>query len=186
MKIQFITFVFILAPLILIGQRGVVSIGPEAVIPNDKFGLIANNGLGGSFRYEYSLNNHFTLTGTFDYLSFGEKNYSSPGSPTLSFKMSMFPIQAGAKFYFFSNSQIHKGFYASGEIGVNTLYFKATFNGLSDPSTDTNLNYAPGLGYKLGRFEINYRKQIVTNSQLNINYSSIRILYSFQRKLSIR
>ena len=94
----------------------------------------------------------------------------------------MLPVQAGAKFYFFSRKRTHEGLYAAGEMGVNTLFFKATLNGSSDPSTDTNFNYAPGLGYKRGRFEITYRKQIVTNSQFNISYSSFRILYSFQRQ----
>lgn len=182
MKISFLTLLFFNLALILIGQKSMFSVGLEAAIPNDNFGLIANNGLGGSFRYEYALDNHFTLTGTLNYCSFGEKKISLPGGPALRFKTSMLPVQIGTKFYFFGNSQIHKGLYATGEIGVNTLFFKATVNGSSDPSTDTNFIYAPGLGYKLGRLEISYRQQIATNSQYSINYSSIRILYTFQRK----
>jgi hypothetical protein len=92
----------------------------------------------------------------------------------------MIIVQAGMKYYFLSNSYVQRGLYVSGEFGNNITFLKSTFNGVSQSSNENNFTYAAGVGYCLRKWELNYRYQVVANSKQPVNYSGIRLIYSFQ------
>src|SRR5436190_330391 len=99
-------------------DNGRFSIGAELGLPMGTFGDGSNIGFGGSLRYEMPMGDNLALMGTVGYLMFGGKDVTTgvPGflEYTTSSKMSLIPIQVGAKYYF---TEQQDGFYALAQIG---------------------------------------------------------------------
>jgi len=183
--LRYTLFVLFAIPISAIGQRSSFSIGGEMAVPSNEFNLIAKTGYGGAVRYEYAISKHFSLTGSFDYISLGHKDFpiaSTIGALSVNLKINMMPIQVGGKFYLFGRNYVQRGVYVSGELGLNVTLSRATINGVSQSSNDNNFNYAAGLGYRFKNFEFSYRNQILkfSSNQASVqqaSYSSFRLLF---------
>jgi hypothetical protein len=103
----------------LLAQKSSFQIGGDMGIPNGNLKNGANIGFGGMVRFEVPINGHFAFISTLDYISFAKKEYSSStsaGTMSLSFKISMLPIQVGGKFYLFSVDKFKKGCMSPGNL----------------------------------------------------------------------
>jgi len=185
MLIRKIVLLLYFCPAILFAQKSAMQIGTEIGIPNGNLKNGANTGFGGMLRLEVPINKHLSFISTLDYISFAKKEYSSStptGTRSLSFKISMLPVQIGGKFYLFSINKIQKGLYVSGELGVQVLTGTVQVNGINEsPPNETDFSYAPGIGYRSTHWDLSYRQQFATSNGYSGNYSGFRLAYIFQK-----
>lgn len=134
----------------------------------------AKTGWGGTFRYERALMPRLNATATMSLVLFGRRSISSP-SVTLTTKYTMVPIQVGLK-YFLVQPNPTKGLFVNGELGVHRINTKGTFNGADVPiDADTNFSYSLGIGYRIRRVELSYKRQFVSGHDITLNYSDFRL-----------
>jgi hypothetical protein len=74
-----------------------------------------------------------------------------------------------------------KGFYASGQLGIVFLSYSNSFLGQSVSASETDLGFAPGIGYHLDKIDLGLRYQIVSAGS-SINFLGIRAAYIFSSK----
>lgn len=129
------------------------SAGLELGLPMGTFGDTNGLGFGVSGRYEAAINDNLSWNATLGYISYTGKDYSIPGFgviPGVSF--AMIPITGGIKYYF---TEIDNGFYGSADLGI----WLASGSG----SSGSEFGISPGLGYRVGSFDIGARYNIVGN-----------------------
>lgn len=183
MKTLFITILFLAFSGSLIAQKNYsLSFGADIAIPAEYFRPIAGNGFGPSLRFEYPISEHFGGIATIGYTFFEKKTVSSPANGTkITNKFSTLPFQLGMKYYPMSHSQKPSGVYVSGEVGIIHMTVEATLNNSRvDVDPETDFSFAPGLGYKVSKFDLSYRQQYVVADKHNHNfYGNFRIAYLF-------
>jgi hypothetical protein len=146
-------------------QDGRFSAGLELGIPTGDLDEAVGVGLGITGRYEAAINEHLDWMVTTGFISFGEKDNSGV-------KLSIIPIQGGLKYYL-DNS--FNGFYFGAELGLNIV--KVKFDGGGSDS-ETDLGFAPQIGYHLANVDLSMRYQIVDEA----DFFGIRAAYVFNRK----
>jgi hypothetical protein len=151
-------------------QDGRFSAGLEIGLPTGDFGDAVGVGIGITGRYESAINNNLTWMATLGFVSFTEKDDSG-------LKASIIPIQGGLKYYF-NNS--FDGFYAGAELGLNIVKVKYDGGPFNDggSDSDTELGFAPQIGYHLANVDVSLRYQIVDD----LDYFGIRAAYVFNKK----
>lgn len=179
---------FLLAPVLALGQKSNFSFGMEVAIPNGALSTSAKTGLGASFGFEYPFGNHLAGLATIGYSSFGERRYPTNTSPVLIqiIQVNMVPIQVGIKYYLSNTEAAHYGIFAFGELGAVVLTRKVMLNGVSDSPSETDVSFSLGAGYRLNGFELSYRQQFVTAFGEGFNYSGFRIAFLLDRFYSRR
>ncbi len=165
MKKSIITLVFAFFAICSVFAQGRFSVGPELALPMGNFGDAFGLGIGGSARYEGTINDNLNWMATAGYISYAEKNSSGVTA-------SMIPIQGGIKYYF---TESFNGFYASGDLGFSIVGAKASFLGQSLSTSETKFSLAPGIGYHLGSIDISARYQIISDA----SYLGFRVAYVF-------
>ncbi len=151
------------------------SLAGELIVPTGQFSDSWNLGAGATARFEKTIGKKMAWTAT------GGVSYN-PGKSLYGIKIpgvTFIPFQVGAKYYI---EEQMKGFYFSGEIGfhhVITSHSSGTVSGFSYdiPSTsETDLSYAPGVGYHATKADIGFRYNIISpSSGSNVTYFGIRI-----------
>ncbi len=143
--------------------QGRFSVGGELALPSGDWADFVGIGFGGSVRYESPINDNLSWMGTAGYVTFAEKDNSG-----LTF--SMIPIHGGVKYYF---TESFSGFYAGGEIGVTIAKATVDISGTSVSASDSEVSFAPSVGYHLGSIDLSARYQIITDA----NFIGVRIAY---------
>lgn len=147
-----------------------VSLGPEIALPIGDFSTGYNTGFGGTLRYDKTIDENLSWTVSAGYLSFGYK--ANPAGYSIT--TSIIPVNGGVKYYFEGSNT---GFYGAADLGfffVNTSASGTT----SSSASETKFGLAPGIGYRLQKFDIAGRYNIVSNA----NFFNIRIAYVFPSK----
>lgn len=145
------------------GAFAQISIGADLALPMGTFGDVQGMGFGVSGRYDGSINDNLSWSAGIGYISFSGKDYSIPGFGTISgTSFAMIPIQGGVKYYF---TESNAGFYGAADIGI---WFAS-----SSGSSGSEFGFSPGVGYRLEKFDIAARYNIVSN----VNNLGFRIAY---------
>jgi hypothetical protein len=149
--------------------QGRFSIGPEIALPMGDWSDAIGLGIGGSLRYEGTINDNLNWLVTAGYLSFAEKDNSG-------LKFSAIPVQAGLKYYF---TESFNGFYGGVDLGIHALKAKADIDGFGSISaSETKFGIAPSIGYHLASVDISAKYQIISDA----NYLGFRVAYVFGGK----
>lgn len=138
--------------------QGRFSVGAELAFPQDDWADFVGVGLGISGRYEAPINENFSWMATAGFLSFGEEDNNDVN-------VTIIPINGGVKYYF--NGSSFDGFYAGAELGLN-------FVG-GDADSETELGFAPQIGYHLPVVDISLRYSLVDD----FDYVAFRVAYVF-------
>ena len=173
------------------GDNGRFSIGAELGLPMGTFGDAQGIGFGGSLRYEMPMGDNLGLMATAGFLSFSAKDYSVAGFTIKGNTETVIPIQVGAKYYF---TEQQNGFYGSVELGVHsssvtipgyegTVIGGVTYGAYPETKvTNTNLSYAPGVGYHLANLDLGLKYQIISGDGGSSSYLGVRIAYVLGEK----
>lgn len=167
-------------------QNGRFSVGAELGLPMGDFGDATSLGFGGSLRYEHPLGDNMGLTLTAGYLMFSGKEIAG-------FELGdwgMIPAQVGIKYYF---TEQQEGFYGMLELGIHSVSYKAQIPTGFDLTTgaityseetisDTNLSYAPEIGYHLANVDLGLRYQLISTEGSTTSYLGVRLAYVFGEK----
>lgn len=159
-------------------QNGRFSIGAEVSLPMGDFGDAVGIGVGGSLRYEIPMGDNLGLTATAGFLSFSAKE-------TDGITETMIPVQLGAKYYF---QEQQEGFYGMVEVGIHSMTIKTPaydFGIIQIPSesvSETDLSYAPEVGYHLANFDIGVRYQMIATTGSTTSYLGLRLAYVLGEK----
>ncbi|HTE28273.1 hypothetical protein [Flavitalea sp.] len=173
--------VTIFSPIIGLSQQTFISLGGEIAIPNS-YGLnmVAGTLTGGSLRIESSFGKHIAGLATIGYL-FSSKQHPFPSVPTTTSTYKVLPLQVGIKYYTKEKGVVRKGLFFSGELGL--LFTTTNFTFASNPDDkrkETDLGFAPGIGYLIGKIEPSFRLQFdLSDSGFNVYYYNFRVAYAF-------
>ncbi|NOS94291.1 MAG: hypothetical protein HOP30_20445 [Cyclobacteriaceae bacterium] len=166
-------FIFSLTFVVLVigsafSQDGKFSGGLELGLPLGTAADGVGLGFGLSGRYEAPIQDKLNWFATAGFISYSGKEYTTNFfGQTLTVKgssVTMIPLQGGVKYYF---QESDNGFYGSGELGL----FIASGSG----SSDTKFGITPGLGYRLEKFDLSARFNVVSD----FNTFGIRAAYIF-------
>lgn len=171
----------------LMAQDPRFSLGAELALPMGDFGDASNMGFGGSLGYEMPQGDNLGLIAQAGFLAFSGKDVESFGITVKGANSTMIPIQVGAKYYFTDNQE---GLYVNALIGVHMVtttipessytFFGVTVTTPEQSVSDTNLSYAPGLGYIVGEnIDLNVRYQMVSGDGATSSYLGLRAAYMF-------
>jgi hypothetical protein len=151
--------------------QGRFSLGAEVALPMGDFGDAVGLGVGGTVRYEAPISGNLNWTVTAGFISFMKKTQDT-GFGEVESSATAIPIQGGVKYYF---TESFSGFYAQGEVGVHM--FKVKFDGDfgEGDASETEVSFAPGVGYHLGNIDVSARYQIAGDG----DYLGIRLAYVF-------
>jgi hypothetical protein len=169
-KISFI--VLVCAALMAISgndakAQGQFSGGLELGLPLGTFGDFAGIGFGLSGRYQAPIQDKLNWTVNAGFLSFSGKDISLGGFGTIkASSTTIIPITGGVQYYF---TESNNGLYAGADLG---------FYIASSASSETRFGFAPGLGYRTGNLDFNFKFNIVSD----INFLNIRAAYVFGGK----
>ncbi len=205
MKNSFTKIIMVAAALATItfssnAQNTRISLGLEAAFPMGDFGDGSGIGIGGTARVEFPLSDNIGLTGTAGYINFAGKEIElTPGFKAKTESGGAIPVQGGIKYYF---NEAQEGFYAHGELGIHMFMAKVPefdANGIqtgTKTETNTNLSFAPGIGFHLANIDIGLRLQFfsqkvttfnpvtfeIVDKTKMYNYVGIRAAYVFGEK----
>ena len=144
------------------------SLGFDFQLPMGSFGDGFYTGFGGSARYDKGINDNLSWTAGIGYASYGSKA-SIPGA---SLSASIVPITGGIKYYF---TESNKGFYGGADLGVYIVTASVSVSGFSVSSSDSKFGFSPGVGYRVGSFDISGRYNIISD----FNNIGFRVAYIF-------
>jgi hypothetical protein len=165
-------------------QNGRFSVGAELGLPMGDFSDVSSMGFGGSVRYEYPITDNIGLMGTVGYLTFSGKTVDGFDYGNTS----MIPIQVGGKYYFTENQN---GIYLALNLGVHSTSYDSPDITITDPITgitvtepggtisNTDVSYAPEVGYHLPNVDIGLRYQMIATDPSTTSYLGIRLAYVF-------
>lgn len=181
MKTTTIVFLLVGNCLIAYAQNFSFSFGVDVAVPSRHLKAVAGNGIGASLRGEYFIKEHFGAIVTLGYTSFDKRTVFTGGSSTkISYQYSATPFQIGMKYYPMSHGLKPKGIYLSAETGMSSVSVKTTTSQKSDASSTVCFSYAPGIGYRVSKFDLSYRQQYIVSQGENQNYyGNFRLAYSF-------
>lgn len=177
-QLSIILALFLFVAFTTVNAQGKISlsVGPEVAIPMGNFGDLSGIGFGGSVGGELNLADNINGFVTVGYLTFGDKDVSN-----ITYSFTAIPIIVGAKYYIGKG-----GFYTMAETGFHLWTAKVespgvvvngvTFGGGSAETTSTEFTYGVGVGYEIGKFDVN-AKYIGAGS--NLTYIGIRASYKF-------
>lgn len=156
--------------------------GVEVGLPMSTFSDLAKVGFGASVRYEASIKDKLSWTGSAGFLSFSGNSFTV-GTVTGTYgSTTAIPISGGIKYYL---NEANNGFYAAADLNVNFLSYSVVFpnsgggNGYTTGTASTSrVGLAPGIGYRTGNWDIAGRFNIVTD----FTYLGIRAAYIFGGK----
>ena len=174
-------FVIIFSPVNGLSQQSFFSLGGEIAIPNS-YGLdmVAGTLTGGSVRIESSFGKHIAGMATIGYL-FSSEQHPFPTAPATTSTYKVLPFQVGIKYYTKKKDLVRRGLFFSIELGL--LFTTTQFTFESNPENkmkQTDLSFAPGIGYLIGKFEPSFRLQFdLSDSGFNIYYYNFRVAYAF-------
>ena len=179
--LSFCCLAAILTPLEGLSQNPLISLGGEIGLP-DSYGLnmVAGTLTGGSLRFESSFGKHIAGLATVGYL-FSSRQNPYPTTPTTTSTYNVCPVQVGIKYYTKQKDVVQKGLFFSVETGF--LLTTTRFTYASNPPSkrkETDLAFAPGIGYLLGPVEPSFRLQYdLTDAGFNVYYFNFRLAYAF-------
>ncbi|MBK9626995.1 MAG: hypothetical protein IPO56_04610 [Flavobacteriales bacterium] len=159
----------------------------EVGLPLGNFGNATSFGIGGSLGFELPVADNIGAVVQAGFMSFSGKDQSYGLVTVEGGNWTMIPIQVGAKYYF-TNDQ--EGFYAMGLVGIHSMSYKipgytTTLFGVSATTpeqkfSDTNLSFAPAIGYVVGEnIDVALRYQIISGTGGSSSYLGIRAAYMF-------
>lgn len=171
----------------LMAQENRFSAGLELGIPMGDFGDATSFGIGGSLGYEIPVNDNLGVIAQVGYMSFSGKDQDLGIVKIEGANWALIPAQVGGKYYFTDNQE---GFYAMALVGIHSMSYKIpeqsiTIFGVTTTTpeqkiSDTNLSFAPGLGYIVGEnIDIGLRYQIISGDGGSSSYLGIRAAYMF-------
>lgn len=174
----------LLLPMIAFGQKTFVSIGADLALPAhyEQSHNGRGTGFGGVFRVESSFNPHLSGIASAGYLSFAK---AYPFSDDQSEQLNALPLQLGVKYYLRERQITPEGFFMSGELGImpTTETDHITYTNSEQKFKETDVIVAPGVGYQLKNFELNFRFQFdLTAVGYHVYYYNFRIAYAFLRR----
>ncbi|GAA4456685.1 hypothetical protein GCM10023189_26310 [Nibrella saemangeumensis] len=172
-------FTLLLASVAGYGQRTFISAGGEAAFPGKGLEYHAGTGFGGSLRFQFAWGEHVAGMATIGYVAFAEKSISVSST-----RLRAVPIQVGVKYYLRRRTEHADGFFLSAELGLmpvtRRVTYQSGFPGITRKNTD--LSFAAGLGYQLGRFEPSLRFQYnLPDAGYQLYYLNFRLAYTFLR-----
>jgi hypothetical protein len=152
--------------------QGKMSAGVTAqlALPMGTFGDSYGIGFGGAGLFQYGITPDMLLTGQVGYISFSAKN---SGWPT----MGDFGILAGAKYNL--SGQAQPGLYVLGQIGFASVSVSGTFMGYSYSASETDLAFAPGVGYQIGNIDLSVKYLIISTTGSSSSALSLDVAYVF-------
>ncbi len=178
-----LTGLTIVAATAVSAQENRFSAGLELGLPMGDFGDATSFGIGGSLGYEIPVGDNLGVIAQAGFMSFSGKDQDLGLVSIEGVNYTMIPVQVGAKYYFTDNQE---GFYAMGLLGIHSMSFKSPeyeFLGVKyggETVSDTNLSFAPGLGYIVGEnIDLALRYQIISGDGGSSSYLGIRAAYMF-------
>jgi outer membrane protein W len=118
-----------------------LSVGGDVLLPMGTFGDVASTGFGGSVRGQYDINPMFSAGLTVGYYTWSGKDVAGVTLPN--FKG--VPVRVFGKYYFMPADQKMR-VYGIAELGFFFASVSATVGGVSVSASETDFNYAPGVG----------------------------------------
>jgi hypothetical protein len=174
-------FIIIFSPETGLSQKAFISVGGEIAIPHSGgLDMIAGTLTGGSLRGESSFGKHIAGLATIGYL-FSSKQHPFSTAPATTSTYKELPFQIGIKYYIKEIGAVRKGLFFSTELGL--LFTTTHFTYESNPENKikrTDLGFATGIGYWIGKFEPTFRFQLnLPDSGFDIYYYNFRLAYAF-------
>ena len=173
-----------------LAQKSQASFGLDLALPSDFGGM----GIGVSERFERFVTNRASMSLTAGYYSFSPKDLpNSAGSTLVAARVSMAPIQLGARLYFPSSKISPGAWFITFESGVHLVNTRLISSALAVKiASESNFSFAPGLGIRIRRFDVEFRQQFIThlseqqqiisNQKSSINFTTIRLAYVLYSK----
>lgn len=160
-------------------QKGQITVSPglEIALPIGDFGESVNLGFGVTAKGLYGINDESDVTFTLGFIRFGAKGID--GEEGVKASTSLIPLMPGYRYKF--NEQ----FYGEGQLGLTIVRSKVSVGGLAGSivggafnASTTNLGYAVGVGYLLGKIDLGLRYQGVSASGGSLSLIGIRAAYN--------
>ena len=157
-------------------QKGQITVSPglEVGLPIGDFGESANLGFGVTAKGLYGISDIGDVTLTLGFLTFGAKGVD--GEDGVKASTSLIPIMPGYRHKF------SEQFYGEGQLGLTTVRSKVSVSGVSGfggfSASTTNLGYAVGLGYLIGKIDLGLRYQGVSASGGSLSLIGLRAAYN--------
>lgn len=156
--------------------------GLEVGLPMGTFSDVAKVGFGASVKYEASIKDKLSWTGSAGFLSFGGNSFTVGTISGEYGSVSVIPIIGGIKYYF---NEASNGLYASADLSINFISYSVLYpnsgngNGYTTGTASTSrIGFAPGIGYRTGNWDFSGRFNLVSD----FNYLGIRAAYIFGSK----
>jgi hypothetical protein len=179
------SFIIVVLSMNCFAQKAFFSQTAEFIIPETSLRSTHRDGFGTSFQFEMLVTKKFSVTTAIGLMTFGKKTLS-PNTPpiyTIALKTVMIPIQAGARFYPWTNTDNPSGPYLSAETGVHVLTGKAFVNGLENKmDSSTGFSYSVGAGYRKGRLDFGAKHQSIRNGGASIYYTALKMAWQLSRQ----
>lgn len=151
--------------------------GVEIALPMGDFGDVASLGAGISLGAEYGLNENMGIDLQAGYITMFLKDEVSDFFDNYS----MIPVQAGFSYYLNGSEG---GPYLKGMIGIHSSSVKTPeidlgpFGNIpSETVSNTDLSFAPAVGFRTGPLDLNLRYQIISTEGESTSYLGFRGAY---------
>jgi hypothetical protein len=137
----------------------VISVGPDVLLPMGTFGDASGIGFGGSVRGQYNFTPMASAGLTVGYYTWSSKDQTIGGVTVKGAGLSGIPIRVFGKYYFMPEGKLRV--YGIAELGffIASVTIPAqNFGFFTTPETtasETDFNYAPGLGVELPAGKMN-------------------------------
>jgi hypothetical protein len=153
------------------------SLGAEAVMPTGDLADLGGIGGGLSGRVEAGIGEKVALGAHAGFVAFSKK---SPGNGSTEYAVSGAPIQLDGRYYF---NELQDGLYAG--IGIGLHWVRTAITGGTDDS-QSNLTFAPQIGFHLKKIDLNLRYQIINDAKLTYGYVDPvnGLTYTSEKKVS--
>jgi|SRR5258708_625845 len=151
--------------------------GLELGLPSGSLSDVSNIGFGVNLRYEAPIQDKLNWTASAGFVSFSGKSYNFSGFKGNYPSITVIPITGGIKYYF---QETNAGFYAAADIGffIGSVSVVDPFSGKSVSSSETKFGIAPGVGYRVEKFDFTFRY----NSASDLSFIGLRAAYIFGSK----
>ena len=168
------TFLFVLAVAPAFSQ---FSGGVDLGLPTGSLSDVSSIGFGVSLRYEKEIQDKLNWTASVGFASFSGKSYNFSGYSGNYPSITVVPIVGGVKYYF---QEANAGFYGGLDLGffIGSVSVVYPFSGKSVSSSETKFGIAPGIGYRMDKWDFSFRY----NSASDLSYAGLRAAYVFGGK----
>ncbi len=135
-----------------------LSVGADVLLPMGTFGDAVSTGFGGSVRGQYDITPMFSAGVTIGYFTWSAKDQTVLGATVKGTSLKGLPIRVFGKYYFMPEGEklrvygmAELGFFiATVTVPAQTFtYFGVTYTSPEASASETDFNYAPGVGLEL-------------------------------------